>query len=356
MPLMFVILFSILNHAHANQKCKIAELMQATGVPFDRNELKIKTPRTEKATRELFDSIRENLVKTVDRSNLPEEDKKIIIRRFKLVNLEFADCPRGDSSPGSMKTINLTMSLCKQTSQAPLMALVALIGHELGHTVDMENLGCPLVQIKKNTNLVDHLPPTLIQDQQIKLHLDDIARRTDRLFNLCAVRQPERDSFAALVEKGVLTVVDNGVPPIRNPTRNTFICLNNHSSNVGLAKRGPPPDNQAAAEAERMSFGESSAQMWGALAVSNYVSAEKSLTNRDILEMSYYSQVYQPGSIKSNMGKERDLNEIYFSSAAIQDRLQCQPIEGQRCIQEMLPTVQQQNIIKDSSQRRNSAR
>jgi len=73
MPLIFVILFSILNQAQAKQTCKIAELMQATGVPFDRNELKIKTPRTEKAIKELFDSIRENFIKTVERSNLPED-------------------------------------------------------------------------------------------------------------------------------------------------------------------------------------------------------------------------------------------------------------------------------------------
>lgn len=280
--------------------------------------------------------------------------QQLMIRRLESIDrLIFKDCPdlRPTNPGASYKLLMNSIEVCQQTKSAPEIALISVFGHELGHSIDMVNLGCrvlkvtarglsiPAVRTTTSTQAAQEIVMSSSQDPFLRpldpeswaKDLEQIRDSRGRTFNECAFKtKAEKEALDALIRSGRIEVVDSGVPVLSHPQRSTFACLKNAS------RSSEPPTSQAQAErGGYFEYGEKSAQIWGARAVARYVASTPTLTPQDALGIAQFSPIYE----KKVDEKETDLDSIYLSEPALQRTFRCQPTEVQNCLSYFRPDM-----------------
>lgn len=294
-------------------------------------------PRTEAELNVLLADVRALFIDEISQGRPFDElnpGQQLVIKRLGLLTISTVECT-GRQAQGTNHTLESRLEICSSLLSAPIASLVVLLGHELSHSIDISKLGCRLLRL---TN------PSLRPERQVRSHSTDASVRAEvttalttistakRPFNECGLSAGSRDVINALVRSGEVTVVDEGLPPDRNPSGPVLKCLAERY-NSPTSRRVPPPRTQGEAEeGGYREFGEPSAQVWGAHALSLYVKAHPQLMPTDLTAITQLTPIYPDIKVKGISPKERDLNEIYFSDPATQAALRCRPEPNQDCM------------------------
>ena len=296
--------------------------------------------RSDAEMQAIFDRTRESLIADISggaaASSLNPE-QALIVARLRSVEFKVIECSadRAATNPGaSNKSLQNRIVICSHTRTAPEIALVAALGHELGHSIDLVNLGCRTFRPRPGNKSrlenyfagAEQNPPM----QAFRKQLEEISD-AGRSFNECAFRSAEdREKIEQLLRNGRIEMVDAGIAIERNPIRAAFQCV---TSNFGGSSL--PESQEAAIKGGYFQFGEKSAQIWGARAVGLYAQANPILAAKDALGLMQFVQFQKDLSVKGPSEKERELNEIYFAEPALQRALRCQPSEKQNCMRHL---------------------
>lgn len=286
--------------------------------------------------------------------------QQLMIRRLESIDrLVFKDCPNQRSTnPGaSYKLLANSIEVCQQTKTAPEIALVAVFGHELGHSIDLVNLGCRTLRVTARGISIPAVRPTPSTQASSQTsseisseitmtnsrdfysrpldaeawadNLEKIRDSNGRTFNDCALKtKAEKDAMDTLIRSGRVEVVDSGVSVLSHPQRAAFACLRNHWQGPEL-----PTTQEQAEYGGYFKYGEKSAQMWGARAVARYAESKPNLSAQEALGITQFTPIYDSKVHE----KEIDLNSVYFAEPALQRVFHCQPSAKQNCMSRFTP-------------------
>lgn len=340
--------------------CNVRALFEREGLDPRRAPASV-ADRTDAQIRQVFFETRTDLIEEIrggkSASELNQYQKLMIKRLESMDQLVIKQCSNYQvADPGaSNKLMTNKIEVCRNVKNAPEIALRALFGHELGHSLDIVNLGCRTFRIKQRGTRLESRYPAVAEAPVVKragsrlrnetrqgareLNVNEFRKSlieisdAGRSFNECGFRAPgEGAEIERMISRGQIETVDSGVPVMRHPQRAAFQCLANNYN------WPTPPTTQAEArEGGYHRYGEDSAQIWGARAAALFVKNNPRLTPRDVLGLTYFVRLNNI-AVKGRDDKEEHLDEVYFSEPALQSVLRCRADEKQNCMSHFRPS------------------
>lgn len=357
---MIELIFSILftpsisfSQPEALARCDVRVLLAREGIAIPFRPQK-RAARTPSQMQDLFEKTRSLLLAEVTHNQSMDltPEQRLMVRRLKSIELQVVPCSTQSTStnPGaSYSLLDNRIKICDHTSTASDITLISVLGHELGHSIDIVNLGCRTFRISQpGFRLEDTVPqderivtsgksvvlkkgsgpknpftkPLNLRAFRTKLKIISDGGRT---FNECEFPENEgRKRLRKLLESGVIEVVDEGNEIVHHPQLPAWACLHKYSN-----WPRPPTDQSSAEIGGYAEFGERSAQIWGAKAVAAYVREQNNIATKEILSLVQF--VPLPKAQKSE--KEIQLNELYFDDPALQKSLGCRQTRPISCLQ-----------------------
>lgn len=338
--------------------CSLRELVKIQG-PV---ETKINKSRSTAELTKIFNDTKELLIDEIINGKSVEEwnpYQKIMVDRIRSLKFQVKKCTSEErQNPGaSNDLLTNTIKICGHALDAPQLALVMVLGHEIGHSLDIVNLGCRQFKMKTPGIRLEsyfHATPqeaTILKDSEIKSATSFIGGHSsnsippfdmevfrDRLklasdgngfFNECAFENPkEKQHLDTLLKSNKIEIVDEGIPVSWHPHRKAMSCMAKN------AKWEEPPTSQNQAEiGGYFTYGEKSAQIWGARALARHVRLNPQIKANEILGISRFVELNENLSLKGVGEKEIEIDTIYLAEPEIQKRLYCEPNSGQNCMQ-----------------------
>lgn len=277
-------------------------------------------PRTQAEIEVIFNEIRNSLIQEIS-GGLPENQQspqqRLMIERVRVLRVLKEDC----EGQGSNTMAESIVRICISAHRTPIAALVSLIGHEIGHSIDLCNLSGTFHRCVNHGTRMD-LASGATGPAAESLRRASSNRATHMLLT-SREDEPLSAPVRRLVAGGHLEVLDRGVPLENNPALATYRCLENSN---GYAEM--PPDGDRTCSNVRQ-YSEAGAQIWGARALARYVERNPNLSRADLLGA--FDGVY-PLRAKGFSEKEKDAQSIYMSEPALQRALNCEPAPEQNCM------------------------
>lgn len=280
-------------------------------------------PRTPDDAKKIFDDVKASLISEIKGQSQSLSSKQtLMIERLK--NLKFVvndDC----SDLASNTTAAQVVKLCFRALRLPTASLVATLGHELGHSLDLCNAGCPY---HRKTNPRQALGPLIRADRkseetQTYFRLADKYPMSTHMIQDTNSTSIDTD-INTLLSNGSLVSVDQGIPLSENPLTKTYQCLESKFN----YKKLPRSQNEVC---EGSYFSEAGAQIWGARALANHL--EKNPPQTELEKLAIFASAETSALIsKGQSSKSNDFNAIYMSDPKIQKALNCTPRPHQNCM------------------------
>ncbi len=304
---------------------------------------------------EVFERVREKFIDSIvgsqDISTLSNE-QKLLIDRIRRVNLTISDEKCETGVWASFTKATYEVSMCSAALKFPEYALVPLLAHEIGHSIDFCAGADKCLEHSKGVGYT----PSLDREDLIGKFLsknpssnreravDYVARFEDSLgefFKNGSTGNEEgvlpskigdddismfTDFLENLKNKNDIKVVDIGIPISENPLNSVQKCL---EDNFHFK---PKPDNipEMCRGAE---FTERGAQIWSSKVTGEYLNTYPPVSIHDkmsLMGLSVTSFTSKKNSLRW-VGKEEDFNTIFLSNPNIQNVFNCRPLPTQTC-------------------------
>lgn len=279
--------------------------------------------RTNEDVQTLMNNVRENLINDIVRGR-PEStwsaQQSLMIRRIRNLKVRVTDC----EGSGANYSMGQYIDLCRSSLSIPLPALVMLIGHEIGHSVDLCHLSAPYYAVDFSRPLEQYLPASTSSNESV--FLDDLrlklrqarAAGGDHLILTSRSSSVESTFFNNLRAQGLMTPIDQGIENWQNPAWRTYACLEGQGYPTFRNEEG------------RCNASEAGAQVWGARALALHLSRNPAPVSDIIASFACMGDIQLQKDLVT--GKERDFNQIYMSEPVIQYSLFCQAQPNQTCM------------------------
>ncbi len=277
---------------------------------------------TEVEALRVINEISEILIKEISGSKTENQlnaSQKLIINRINSFSYSFTD--RG-LAEASHSTSNLTIRIKNSALKSPRLAFVSLMAHEMGHALDLCHLSAHLLE--KTIPAID--TSSLPDDKS----LQELCTRGLGLD--AQVRKDPSSELAlkALLQNGSFKTIDHGIALSQNPTLPVYTCLAENNQTRALY-----PTLDQTQVCQKSNYTETSAQIWAARIVSNYIQLHPPASKLEALGLFALSL---PSFTKDTPGnKESDMDQIYLGQAAIQDMFNCKP-QRASCMSQFQPS------------------
>lgn len=283
------------------------------------------TERSETETTQIIQEVKDLLLREIAGSNVNQSPaQQLMLKRIQDLQVTLQDC---NDVEGRNSHAIYEVKLCKNARKMPKLALVSLVAHELGHSIDLCNLGGQRYERPhSHTNL--SLPGN-IEDENLREFVTEVKESSNPfLLDSPMARTPDSlRQFTQLIEANGFRKVDEGLPLSSNPLIHPFACL---AREYKTYKNIPETREELCRGSHHTEAG---AQIWAARITGNYMAAT-SPTIEEKLGL-FANSV---GSLsKGPAGKEVDMNAIYFSDPNIQRAFGCTPSPQQQCMNEFRP-------------------
>ncbi len=286
-------------------------------------------PRTSQQADRLFNETRDLMIAQISgQSDIPGEQQSLMIERLRQLKLNINDnCNvlAFNSLPAQV------ISMCDRTLRLPTLSLVSILAHEIGHSIDLCNLGCPRYHRNQTrTPMAEHLR-TQSPNQDAKNFFSQVDQFQGSTSLILKNPPPGvEQQMNLLVERGVYRLAEQGIALENNPARQAYRCL----SQAGSHYR-PLPSDQAGV-CQGSDFSEASAQIWSARAVADYIKAHPPQNLNDRLGLFAAAEL----DIMTSKGSRKitDYNQIFLSEPSIRRMFNCEPQPQQNCMERFLPS------------------
>lgn len=242
-------------------------------------------PRPLEEANQIVDEIKESMMRVIAGEGAQSSHQLLMISRIRDLKINMTNC---QGAEGSNDSTTYEIRLCQNALKMPKLALVSLVAHEIGHSLDLCNLGSK------------------------RYHNHSTGARF--------LDTTEVDTSNA-------EITDRGIPLNENPLLGSYSCLN-QSNNYYR----PIPDDRQTLCSDTM-FTESGAQIWAARATGQFVKMHPP-TREEAIGLFANSMT---GMNKGTTNKEQDIDSIYFAEPEIRGMFGCTPKTTQHCLTHFRP-------------------
>ncbi len=277
-------------------------------------------PRTQAEIEAVFEEVRNSLIQEISGGRPTEQQspqQRLMIERVRALRVLKENC----EGQGTNTMAESIVRICSSAHRTPITALVSLIGHEIGHSIDLCNLSGTFHRCVNHGTRMDLASRATGPAAQTLRQAS--GNRATHLLLTSREDEPLNGPVRRLVEGGHLEVMDRGIPLEHNPALATYRCLENSNGYEVM-----PPNGDRNCSNVRP-YSEAGAQIWGARALARYVEKNPNLSRADLLGT--FDGVY-PLRAKGVSEKEKDAQSIYLSEPALQRALNCEPAPEQNCM------------------------
>lgn len=310
---MTAILLSLLAPTAQADECTVRGL-RARGATEAAGE----APARVSSLKDLYATVRALFLSEIERSAASAATKNLMRKRVLTLELETKQCSSPAETRAVYETSRHLIVVCEQELALSELALVVLLSHEIGHSVDLCTLPVPFYE-KKPGGPPIRLDPRL--DNDSKIVLEGVLDQKHRYFSASPFsRLPAaRRQLEKLEKEGRVKRVDQGVPLSSHPLFATYRCLESRSGYPAL--RG--------AQCDLVNHSEPGAQMWAAKVTAAYVNA-KFFSLRKVDLNSMFGNIQAPKSSGAAPGgKEKDYNEMFLTTKPVRSAFECTtPVTG----------------------------
>ncbi|WP_417334725.1 hypothetical protein [Halobacteriovorax marinus] len=303
-----------------------------------------------------FERVRSLFIEEITNGTEPDslsEDQKLLVERISKVQFNINDefCEGGVWAAFENLTYNI--NACSAILKLPEHAMIPLLAHELGHSVDFcgmsskcightHNSKVELTSQEQNTIREQFMRdnPTLSQSRvdstfsNFQLSLNEFFSSNSRGHELDFLPnsrggvniQAFENYLEGLKSKGVVNEIDQGIPVERSPLTSAQKCLeeNFHQSPI------PSTISEMCADT---TFSERGAQIWSAKVTGRYVEQYPPISTSQKLALMEVSMASIKGKNANNWStKEQDFNTIFLSSPQLRNVFNCTPLPTQSCL------------------------
>lgn len=286
-------------------------------------------PRTKSEAQQIIAEVKEVMIREISGEGELSPHQQLMLSRIRDLEINVTDCTGAE---GSNDSSTYKISLCLNTLKMPKLALVSLVAHEMGHSLDLCGLGSkryskniPNVNLEtENENLGgsrDLFGDTLsrMSNPSNRFLLDTSVTETDE----------QRRQFEKIAASGGLIAADNGIALHENPLIASYTCLNQTNRYYR-----PLPDNQRDTCNDTI-YTESGAQIWAARITGKFVSTYSPSKEEAI---GLFANAMS-GMNKGTTNKEHDIDSIYFADPNIRNMFGCTPKANQNCLDLFRPAA-----------------
>lgn len=353
--LFLIITAFVVSKAAAQPRCTMRDILEAQRAQFPAEQAQIPLPdgstmRNPYATSEaeqesalltvtsthrqkvnsLFESLKVDFIQEITRGAAAEQwtsAQRMMIQRIQTLSVRLESCDRPLASNAMLEH---RVTVCSSAMRLPQLSLVALLAHEIGHSIDLCNLGNGFFRKVGNPIFSTFFKEeSFTSDSEFMRQLERVSASQVTHFmeqTFCS-HADRRERLQSMVQQGVIERVDSGLPIAENPSYRTYRCLEDKA-------RYSPVGDGSIQTCRVGDASEAGAQIWAARLVSRYVERNPPTSELDRLGLFAGSMPYLN---KGVAGKERDMNEIYLAEPAIQRMFGCQPTETQVCMRHFSP-------------------
>lgn len=317
-------------------ECTIAKLKQDN--PRFCEPVRRPQPMTERQMKELFLEVRQIQLDFILKGRKPEQltaEEDSLYQRISRVEFGgFEDCGRGDHSDidAYFQRSTHKVFFCGGTKNLPAPALVAMIGHEIGHSGDSCSSQAYFVSAGDRSRL--KLPAGHGFDQAMT---DLLSGGTGPIQSTLPITAQTSRIVEGWRESGVATVHAEPIPLNRYPLNPTRMCLIQQeriwrSTTPGPVARDPNKDPGCA---DTTDF-ECMADVWGAHALGKYFEKHPEIRGGAALAM-FESRKNQLCSRKPYQETNQRIDAIWLAAPGVAEALGCTPAESHRCLKQHPP-------------------
>lgn len=311
-----------------------------------RSRLLKNIPDRDKAeTEKIISDLKAMMIAEISGSGTLTPDQQLMINRVNDLKVNLSDCSNVE---GSNDSITFEVSLCKNALKMPKLALVSLLAHEIGHSLDLCGLGSSrfhnhrhdLNQI--NSALPATAPVSGDAEDFTRLLSEASASSSPYLLDTSFSSDPQHSArFSALVRASGMRKADNGIPLTRNPLAVTYQCIsgNNNHFNALTENREELCRNT--------DFSEGGAQIWASRLTGRFVAQNPPQSKTEALGL---LANFVSGIQKGPQGKEHEMNSIFLSEPSLQRIFNCTPKPTQTCMNTFDPSRSLPTLIGDFNQ------
>lgn len=320
------------------------------------NSLSQARKRTNEEASVQVEKIRESFIKTItNNSNQNElsDFQKQMINRINALTVTFND----EQCLGAQAVFypsSLEIFACSNLLTLPEHALVPIIAHEMGHSLDFcsgshsclshnQDSG-EIISNEKRNELRDRFIADNPNEDKEKLtqsfnsYLDNLIKITNRR-GIAEVINPTFSSeinefnystlqnfYNKLIEDKKLTLTDSGIPQSELPITAAQECL---SKNFYLPEL--PTNLETLCKGSTNT--ERGAQTWSAMVTGQYVEDNPPISfHQKLALMATSISSFQGKNAHTWEGKEKDFNTLFMSSKKLQEVFNCEPMPTQNCL------------------------
>lgn len=286
-------------------------------------------PRPRAEADQIIAEVKDLMIKEISAEGQLSPHQQLMINRVRDLEINVTDCTGAE---GSNDSSTYKINLCLNTLKMPKLALVSLVAHEIGHSLDLCGLGSK--RYKKNNPDVNLETENEELGGARDLFDDTLAKMSNPanhflLDTSVTQRTEQRVQFARIARAGGLEVIDEGIPLHENPLVTTYACLNQADPYYR-----PLPDNHTTTCNETI-YTESGAQIWAAKITGKFVSTYSPSREEAI---GLFANAMS-GMNKGTTNKEHDIDAIYFSDPHIRNMFGCTPKANQNCMNNFRPSA-----------------
>lgn len=365
--LLFLVVISVLPKAASQTtqpECNtraILDHFKARGVTPPEKQ---KPPRSDREITDLFKEVKALALNEILQGRAKSElqgSQLVMYERIERLTMRLDSCGGEHGSgepPGRNSLLTHVIILCQSARVMPTLALVQLLGHEIGHSNDLCNLGGSFYRRKNQTSPLENLvsipsaPRSSPTNTEKSVKKNSRESSAEQPFSPDEFRRNLREvssgdymidtSFHGTTEamgfiqqlsrQGHLEKLDDGVPIERNPLAPTYRCLTQRDER----RYKPLASTHDQVMNARYAYSEPGAQIWGARLLARYLEKHPSQES-DALGV-FANVTIHSNPAKGASEKESDLNHIYFSEPEIQKALNCKPSASQNCMSYFNPS------------------
>jgi hypothetical protein len=258
-----------------------------------------------------FEEVRNNMIAEISGGKPFEElgaPQKLLIERIKLMTwrVDQRSLSEGSNNPDRMEIRFSTTTL-----KLPKFALVALIAHELGHTLDL----CGLGHSRYHKHDHDLQSPAASSD------LRELINDSSENFLGTNIKGEDQNVLSALIQGGQVSFAESGIPVSGNPVAITYSCLTSRNNDSY-----PAIPSSGAGVCNGGHYTEGSAQIWGSRMTA--VHARLNPPQSKLEALGFFALMASRGI---------DVDNIYLSEPTIQEMFGCTPAPAQNCMNNFMP-------------------
>lgn len=286
-------------------------------------------PRPKAEAEQMIREIKDLMIQEITGEGELSPHQALMIKRVRDLQVNVTDCTGAE---GSNDSSSYEISLCLNTLKMPKLALVSLVAHEIGHSLDLCGLGSK--RYKKNDPNVNLESVNENLGGSQNLFLDTLGKMSNPgnsfLLDTSVTTTPEQQSqFQKIAAAAGLEVVDQGIPQHENPLAASYACLNGADPYYR-----PLPENRNTTCNDTL-YTESGAQIWAARITGKFVST---YTPSKEEALGLFANV-MAGMNKGTTNKEHDIDSIYFSDPNIRNMFGCSQKPKQNCLDQFRPAA-----------------